>query len=209
MTRTQLALALVSFVASAPLTAQSLTVSDPVGDFNLPYYVGVQNLGLDVTSFTVSFDGTNFTLAATMAGTIDPTLVDGAYVIGVDTGTAASPGPFANVGNPDVIFNRVIALNGQTEVATLSGTPLTADITGNAFSIIVPVALFGATPLNPLEYGWNLWPRDGAGNTRISDFAPDNSVLRLVPEPGTWMTMLLGFALVGTAFRKRRRLAAA
>ena len=77
MTKTQLALALLTFVASAPLAAQTRTVSDPTGDFNTPFYVGPLNNGLDVTSFTVSFDGTNFNLGATMAGPIDPTLVDG------------------------------------------------------------------------------------------------------------------------------------
>ena len=208
MTKTQIALALLTFVASAPLAAQTQTDIDPVGDFNLPFYVGPLNAGLDVTSFTVSFDGTNFTLGATMAGPIDPALVGGLYVIGVDTGGSANPGPFANIGNPDVIFNRVIVLNGQTEVATLSGTILVSDITGNMFSITVPVSLFGTTALGPLEYGFNLWPRVGTGNNnQISDFAPDNAVLRLVPEPATWMTMLLGFGIAGMALRRRRELA--
>ena len=210
MTKTQIALALLTFVASAPLAGQTQTDIDPVGDFNLPFYVGPLNAGLDVTSFTVSSDGTNFTLGATMAGPIDPTLVGGLYVIGVDTGGSANPGPFANIGNPDVIFNRVIVLNGQTEVATLSGTTLVSDITGNMFSITVPVSLFGTTALGPLEYGFNLWPRVGTGNNnQISDFAPDNAVLRLVPEPATWMTMLLGFGIAGMALRRRRRQLAA
>jgi len=209
MTKTQIALALLTFVASAPLAGQTQTDIDPVGDFNLPFYVGPLNAGLDVTSFTVSFDGTNFTLGATMAGPIDPTLVGGLYVIGVDTGGSANPGPFANIGNPDVIFNRVIVLNGQTEVATLSGTTLVSDISGDMFSITVPVSLFGTTALNPLEYGFNLWPRVGTGNNnQIADFAPDNAVLRLVPEPATWMTMLLGFGIAGMALRRRRQLAA-
>jgi hypothetical protein len=78
------------------------------------------------------------------------------------------------------------------------------------FSITVPVSLFGTTALSPLEYGFNLWPRVGVGNNnQIADFAPNDAVLRLVPEPATWMTMLLGFGLVGMATRRRRRLAAA
>ena len=213
MTKTQIALVLLTFVASAPLAAQTRTVSDPSGDFNLPFYVGPQNAGLDVTSFTVSFDGTNFTLGATMAGPIDPTLVGGLYVIGVDTGGSANPGPFATIGNPEVIFNRVIVLNGETEVAALLGAPagtiIVSDITGNMFSITVPASAFGTTALNPLEYGFNLWPRVGTGfNNQIADFAPNNAVLRLVPEPATWMTMLLGFGIAGMALRRRRQLAA-
>jgi len=36
------------------------------------------------------------------------------------------------------------------------------------------------------------------------DFAPDQGVLSLVPEPSTWMMMLTGFAALGLAARRRR-----
>ena len=48
------------------------------------------------------------------------------------------------------------------------------------------------------------------GNSQITDFAPDNALLSThgivhpVPEPATWLTMLLGFGLVGGALRFRR-----
>ena len=38
----------------------------------------------------------------------------------------------------------------------------------------------------------------------IADFAPDHGVLSLVPEPSTWMMMLLGFGAIGFAMRRSR-----
>lgn len=52
-----------------------------------------------------------------------------------------------------------------------------------------------------------MWPREGTtvtGNEQISDFAPNNALLSSVPEPATWLSMLLGFGLVGIAIRYRQ-----
>jgi len=38
----------------------------------------------------------------------------------------------------------------------------------------------------------------------IADFAPDHGLLSLVPEPSTWMMMLLGFGAIGFAMRRSR-----
>ena len=60
-----------------------------------------------MTLFSVSatFDGAVFHIGATMAGPIDTSPTAGLlYVFGVNKGGATSPGPFANVGNPNVIF---------------------------------------------------------------------------------------------------------
>jgi hypothetical protein len=72
------------------------------------------------------------------------------------------------------------------------------------------LSLLPSTGADPLDYGFNLWPRteiDTPGNlAHISDFAPNNALLKAtaVPEPVTWMTMLLGFGLVGATVRFRR-----
>jgi hypothetical protein len=204
MTKTQLTLALLSLVASGPLAAQQVTVTDPVNDFNVPFYTGVQDPGLDVTSFSIAFDGTNFNLAATMAGPINPAIAP-LYVIGVNTGAAASPGPFADVNNPNVIFNRVIVVNGQTGTGVLSGNSLFTIVTGNTFSVTVPLSLLASTGFAPRDYGFNLWPRIGLGmNSQIADFSPNNATLSVAPEPATWMMMLVGFGAIGLAVRKRR-----
>jgi hypothetical protein len=46
-------------------------------------------------------------------------------------------------------------------------------------------------------------------NSQISDFAPNNAlmsvngILSAVPEPASWLSMLLGFGLIGGAMRRR------
>ena len=196
------------FLASPTVAA---TVADPANDF-LPTFVGTASPDLDVTSFSVSLNpaGTTFTLGAVLAGQIDPALA-GFYVIGVDTGAGAIR-PFGGIGEPNVIFDQVIVVqkNGS---ATLGANPLGVSMVGNQFILTVPTSLLPSTGASLANYGFNIWPRFGAtvtNNSQISDFAPNNAllgvngILAAVPEPATWLTMLLGFCLVGGAIRLRR-----
>lgn len=196
-------LALLPAIAGSPATAS--IVSDPVGDF-IPSFTGTETPDLDVTSFSVVFNSStsDFLLHAAFAGTIDPT-TPGFYVIGVDTGAGAIA-PFGGIGQPNVTFDQVIVVQ-QSGTGTVSGNALVVDLSGNMFSVTVPLAFLPSTGAAPGDYGFNIWPREGAtvtGNDQISDFAPDNALLRSVPEPATWLTMLLGFGVVGAALRFRR-----
>jgi hypothetical protein len=204
-----IALAVLPIIISSP--AFSATVTDPVGDV-LPSFVGTGSPDLDVTSFSVDLDpsATAFSLAAVLAGDINPALA-GFYVIGVDTGAGAIA-PFAGIGEPNVRFDQVIIVQ-KNGTATVGGNPLDVTLADNQFMITVPVALLPSTGALPANYGFNIWPREGAtvtGNSQITDFAPDNALLsahgivHAVPEPATWLTMLLGFGLVGGAMRFRR-----
>lgn len=199
----RVALGMCLVLAATP--AAAVTVSDPVGDF-LPSFAGTPSPDLDVTNFSVVYDGTNFLLGATLGGPIVPGN-NVLYVIGIDTGTGVNH-PFGNIGEPNVTFNQVIIFSGATGIATFGATQLTSSITGDAFSILLPGNLPTSTGDIPAQYGFNLWPRVGLGNNnQISDFAPQNALLRVqaVPEPGTWALMLLGFAGIGAAMRRRRR----
>lgn len=202
------ALAILPILALTP--AAATTVSDPVGDF-LPSFTGTKSPDLDVTSFSVVLDANSnaFLLQAILAGPINPA-TGALYVIGVNTGLPTFA-PFANIGEPNVVFNQVIVINGATGAGTVSGNAVTVTISQNAFSAIVPVWLLPSTGFTPGNYGFNLWPRVGTGNNnQISDFAPQNALLQTspVPEPATWLTMLLGFGLTGGALRFGRRDAA-
>jgi len=203
MKKYRVALGICLVLAAAP--AAAVTVADPVGDF-LPTFVGPHNADLDVTNFSVVFDGTNFLLGATLAGPIVPGN-NALYVIGIDTGTGVAH-PFADIGEPNVTFNQVIVLSGATGTAALGATQLTTSVTGNAFSILLPGNLPISTGDIPAQFGFNLWPRLGLGNNnQISDFAPQNALLRVqaIPEPASWALMLIGFAGVGAAMRRQRR----
>jgi hypothetical protein len=199
------ALALIA-LGGTPASAQTQTVSDRVGDF-LPSYTGPLSPSLDVTSFTVGYNSaaSTFLLSATLAGPVSS--APGFYVIGVNTGTGTLA-PFANIGQPNVRFNQAIVIQpsgsaniGQTALASGSVT-----INGNTFAALIPLALLPSTGFLPQNYGFNLWPRNGVGqNSQISDFAPENATISAaVPEPSTWMLMLLGFGAVGWSMRRRR-----
>jgi hypothetical protein len=205
----RLATTLLALIATSPAVAS--TVSDPVGDF-LPSFTGTASPDLDVTSFSVSLNpsATTFALGAVLAGDIDPSLA-GFYVIGVNTGSGAIH-PFAAIGEPNVTFNQVIVVQ-KNGTATLGANSLTVLLSGNQFIVDVPVSLLTSTGATPQNYGFNIWPRFGAtvtGNGQISDFAPDNALLSAngllpVPEPASWLMMLLGFGLIGGAMRIGRR----
>ena len=208
MNKLRLAAALLPLITISPAVAS--TVSDPVGDF-LPSFTGTASPDLDVTSFSVSLDpgATTFSIGAVLAGDIDPALA-GFYVIGVNTGSGTIH-PFAAIGEPNVTFNQVIVIQ-KNGTATLGSNSLTALLSGNQFIVSVPVSLLPSTGATASNYGFNLWPRFGAtvtGNAQISDFAPDNALLSAngllpVPEPATWLMMLLGFGLIGGVMRFRR-----
>jgi hypothetical protein len=186
-------------------SAHATSVVDPVGDF-LPTFVGTHDADLDVTSFGVSYNPvlSSFLLTATLAGPID-TSKAGLYVIGINTGTGPAA-PFAALGEPNVRFNQVIVLQ-KTGSAVLSGNALTALMSGNSFSLTVPLAFLPSTGFTPEHYGFNLWPRNGLGNNnQISDFSPQNATLASAPEPATWAMLVAGFGLLGGVLRRRRGL---
>ena len=206
----KLLLAVAPIALSSPVLAA--TVSDPTGDF-LPSFVGVASPDLDVTSFSVALDpgATTFTLGAVLAGQINPVNA-GFYVIGFDTGAGAIK-PFAAIGEPNVIFDQVIVVQ-KNGTATLGANMLNVSMVGNQFIVTVPTSLLPSTGASLANYGFNIWPRFGASvtnNSQISDFAPNNALLSVngligaVPEPSSWLMMLLGFGLVGTALKFRRQ----
>lgn len=203
------AVALLSIVASSPTYAASIV--DAAGDI-IPSFVGTGSPDLDVTNFAVSLNpsATTFTLGATLAGDINPAL-PGFYVIGVDTGAGAIR-PFGGIGEPNVVFDQVIIVQ-KNGTATLGANTLSVLLAGNEFIVSVPVSLLPSTGFAPQNYGFNIWPREGAvvtNNSQITDFAPNNALLAVtgvftpVPEPASWLMMILGFGVIGGVLRFRR-----
>lgn len=205
---TALALAVV---LSQSGDARADIITDPVGDFNAPFYTGPSFGAVDVVRAGGTFNGTTFQLFATMAAPVSsaPAGSTPLFVWGIQTGPLSPPGTFGNVGNPNVLFNRVFTL---TNTGVASGGA-TGSINGADISLTIPASLLASTGFAPADFRWNLWPRDAAqpaGNGQIADFAPNNATAGFTaingvgtPEPAT-LAVFGGLACAGGLLARRR-----
>jgi hypothetical protein len=208
----QTALALAAL--SLPLASQALDgITDRPGDFLSTFAGSTASTDLDVISASVLYDpaANLYTLISTMNGPVGLTST-GLYVWGVNRG--AGTAGFAANGIDGVRFDRVVILrpDGTGTVGGGAGNlPAgSVTITGNTIIGRVSGTLLPSTGFaNPLDYTWNLWPRDSAfaaGFSQISDFAPDNAnfTTTLVPEPAAAALMLAGLLLLRHRLKQQR-----
>lgn len=192
-------------------------VTDPAGDIypafaaNPIFAGGAVPGGFDVTQFGVAAEGAAFRITASFAGAPDA-IGDGIHVFGVDRGSG-TPRFAPNV--PNVRFDSVVVLDpsttgGPTLTVNIIGGSSSAvptdslTISGNDISFLLPYSFLPTAGFAFDRYGFNLWPRfPGGGFGNIADFAPDNAVISVVPEPATWTAMLVGFGLAGATMRRK------
>ncbi len=209
----------IPLLAAAPWAA-AIGVSDATGDY-VPGFAGSQKGDLDVVGAFVTYNTVTdrFVFSGTMNADIG-TSTGGLYVWGVNRG-AGTP-RFAGNGVPGVLFDSVVVFNadGSGTVTVFSPapqpTPLPAGTAKAIGSTIIGEVAGSLLPSNGFakaDYTWNLWPRDGtlpAGFGQISDFAPNNANLPVlpvgsVPEPASVALMLAGLAAVATLRRRGTR----
>jgi len=214
---TALAAAFLLSASAITHTAIAGSITDLPNDF-IPTFAGTPDPSLDVLSFSTTFDGATFHIAATENGDI-ASFPTGRFVIGFNRGAATSN--FSSIGLPNIVFDSVITLNsngvaGGRDLVTNTAITLpagAATIVGSTFQIDVPASLLPSQGLLPAQYGVNLWPRDSAvlpanSDPQIADFAPDTTDLIVgaavaVSEPSS--LALLAAGLLGLRFAKRRR----
>jgi len=210
-------LSLAAVLALSASVAQASFVPDAQGDF-LGTYTGTQAGDLDVLFAYGVYNAPTqtFSFGATMAAPLGTT-AGALYVWGIDRGAgtqrflAGSPSVGAGV-----FFDSVLLYNAGTGAAQLNlfnGQPAltlaagTVVANGNSLTATLSASLLPSTGRSAAEYGWNFWPRLGAGqNAQISDFAPNAStpmVVTTVPEPASAMLLLGGLGALLAARRRR------
>jgi hypothetical protein len=206
-------------LAGAAGPARAAPILDLEGDF-LPTYTGPHDAGLDVLTHEVTLVGDRLNFFGEMAGPISPTqAIGGLYLIGVDRGSGTprflnSPAAPPVIG-PNVKWDAIVRVlpNGTAfYLNSLSGVttaldPADINISGNEFTVSVPVSLMLTSATLPAEqWTYNLWPRNGVGlNVQVSDLAPDdgNLPVHVIPEPAS--LGLCGIGALGLLRRANRR----
>lgn len=209
--------------ALAAATSASATVVDPADDL-LASYTGPVSGDVDILSGDVAFDGTSFLLSATLASDIDP-IPGQLYAWGIDRGAGTPRIDLLRDPDiaPDIVFDAVLVMlpNGVLTVVTIpvAGAPTFTTViggtvvNGDTLSATIPLSLLFSTGFAPEDYTFGFWSRirvdptvDGTNN-EIADFLLGSGTInaRVVPEPATWLTMLLGFGVVGSVMRRGRK----
>jgi hypothetical protein len=197
--------------------AQAVPISDPAGDF-LSTYTGPHDAGLDVLAHEVTVTDDQVIFFGRMAGGIAATqTIGGLYIFGLDRGQGT---PRFITGTPvigpNVLWDLIVrinpdgtgAVNNQVGGVVTPLNPASISIAGNEFTATVPLSLLlPASTRPPLEWTYNLWPRNGlviGQNVPVSDLAPDdgNSPVQAIPEPASSLA-LAGLAAAGMLGRRR------
>jgi hypothetical protein len=198
--------------------------ADIINNFGTTYTVTLTNLEANPTSISQNLSGLQITFQNGGLVPIAPYYIGDEVTVAAD-GTFTPSGSFAEeFGAPWSTTNNrsfnsaIVSTNSATD--TIIGPPGPGNVYSNANGSIA-----GNSAHNPfltsLTWSFELIPTQGPtgpitgvsfqfdGNGQAFTIAgvdpPSANAVAGVPEPATWVTMLLGFAGLGFAFRKSRR----
>ena len=202
-------------------SAHCAPISDPTSDFLLTY-TGPTNGDVDIVSADVAFNGSAFSFSETMNGAIGTT-PNALYVWAVNRGAGiARPALAPPAIGSTLLWDAVVVMfaDGTLRVVTFpaAGAPTITNIAGgttvagNSLFGTVAASLLPSTGFAATAYTFELWSRarvnplaDGL-TSEVADLAPGaGPIVAAVPEPATWLTMLLGFGLIGSVMRRKAR----
>lgn len=207
----------VALAAAAAASPALGATSDPAGDF-LGTYAGPQNADLDILGVGAFFDGSQIALTANLAGAAFAT-PNSLLAWGINRGSGTARFQFMGAPPPvgaSVLFDALYVqfANGTGRIVVFnpmappSITPVPGGaVTGNSITGFAPLALLPSTGFAAADYTFTLWTRRrinaafDTNNTEIADFAP--TIAAAVPEPASWVLLILGFGAIGAGMRRR------
>lgn len=195
--------------------AAATEIGDPAGDY-LASYTGPANGDVDLVGANVAFDGVNFDLGFTAAGDIGTTS-NSLFVWAVNRGSGIARPAAAPPAGATLLWDAVVVMfpDGTLRIVTFpsAGPPSitnlfgAAIVSGDSISGSFLASLLPSTGFALEDYTFSGWSRvrvnptaDGS-NSEVADLLAGSGSIKAVPEPATWLTMLLGFGLVGGAMR--------
>lgn len=216
-----------AFGTAALIAAQTSAQAAPF----LPTYTGPNSNALKLASIGVTFNGSIFDLSSTSEAPISSAPSGSLFVWGINrgAGTARFFTSPQTASNPDigsnVLFDSVFIINpfGKSVINLFNGMSPeiipNSDITvhGATINASIPEFLLPSTGSLPSGYGFDLWPRFGAGqNDQIAQFFGTSNAVNppdvqptSVPEPTSWALLATGLGLLLVVRRKPRARTAA
>ena len=193
----------MALAAPASATVWLLNMTDAQSGLTSPYGQVEVTEGVNALNFTVTlFDGLKFTDTGQGHSAFTFSLA-GAPVVGF-----SGPAGFSFFRSPDMVQNSPFAYFDYAVTCSdtcrpsdggLAG-PLSFTITGTGLTLASLATATGTFAGQTV-----LFAADTISQTGVTGAIGGGPLAGGVPEPATWAMMILGFAMVGTGLRLRRR----
>lgn len=205
LTRLAAAVATTCVVASAPALAQSLPIVGGVTSVSLVAAPVLSGAGLSVgglgaAQISPGSDGTPLAYFPVTGGSID---------------TVSFAGSIEHAGSGLSLSNASATVDLTNFVIDTSTGFLSGNVAVGATALgVVPLFSLGSSGIAIAPFSLSLTPEAGAALATVFGIpnlagalignANSIPITAPIPEPATWMSMLLGLGLVGAAMRRRR-----
>jgi hypothetical protein len=164
--------------------AQNTTPPGPLGDLNSSFGFSNANVSGYTGSGTVNYMGTRVADFRTLSS----------FLASSGSSSDLKYGSYYEFSLGQLVAGTVLTITHDDGAAIYQGSTRVGSTEGGPTGVRTSVVTIGTTGDTVLRYG----RQNGTPSVlKLDAVAP-------VPEPGTWMTMILGFGVVGASMRRRK-----